>query len=626
MNRNLVEKLEVFKANLMLIAEGAGIDPHEITEERYDEAVYYHPLKDFGLHKIDGFVFLRNVCLDSDNMKQIEEEVLRRRLVKKLQSKLKNDEFTPSHITKDKMCGLRRIEKVIPILTSLINEGLLTKNSDGKYQLKNETELESDDTFNDDDLSEEYRQGVEEEIKKYKKFVITTAVADKPVYDPFLHSIENYARRKDALVLVLPSDIRNTNNQKEGNDGKDEKTISLDPKLKKFKVVFKDLMLNKNLCVCSIKTSAKQINTLTGLERVAAKKDASVIVASTKHFLKYVPNRHYDIPKALATTGAITVANYDTDRYMSKRTSYIAENDHIYGAIIVEIESDDIFHLRHTVSTEYGSFTDLGVEYLPDGSIRKLSGSVLVEGDSHTESIDEELHKETMRFADCMNVDTIVLHDVFNATSITHHDKDKNLTRAIKAMQHRLSLRDECECLKRYLQVVRRHAKEVVVVNSNHDRHLEKFLESGKYVKDPINSYDGHILALAVMQGENPLRYMVEERLGLNDKHVLWLEEDESYTKYGVELSEHGDKGANGSKGNLAVFEKGVWNCVTAHTHTAQIMRNAYSVGTIAEMDQGYNKGFSNWTRTCCIIYSNGVKQLVNFIPNRKGGYTWRSE
>ena len=85
----------------------------------------------------------------------------------------------------------------------------------------------------------------------------------------------------------------------------------------------------------------------------------------------------------------------------------------------------------------------------------------------------------------------------------------------------------------------------------------------------------------------------------------------------------HGSAGANGSRGNLQIFERGLGNCVTAHTHSAAIIRDAFCVGTVGVMDQGYNKGLSSWTRTCCLIYKNGTKQLINFIPDSKGLYKY---
>ena len=96
---------------------------------------------------------------------------------------------------------------------------------------------------------------------------------------------------------------------------------------------------------------------------------------------------------------------------------------------------------------------------------------------------------------------------------------------------------------------------------------------------------------------------------------------DEKYKVYGVECSCHGDVGACGARASLHTFEKGLGNSVTAHTHTAAIQRNVCSVGTMSLMDMGYNKGLSNWTHTNCLIYKNGTKQLINFIPDKNGNY-----
>ena len=85
---------------------------------------------------------------------------------------------------------------------------------------------------------------------------------------------------------------------------------------------------------------------------------------------------HYDIPPALMTTGAVTINDYDNERYMSKRTSALAENDHGYEVVIVEVEDDRIFHFRHVQASEEGTLTDLGVEYRPDGTINKMKDTV----------------------------------------------------------------------------------------------------------------------------------------------------------------------------------------------------------------------------------------------------------
>ena len=436
----------------------------------------------------------------------------------------------------------------------------------------------------------------------------------KEVNKPFVDSIRNYAKRNNALLLVLPcEDV--------ASRGKKADPIDLNAELNDFKVVFKDTYLNRNLCLCTLKMSAKQINPLTGLDRLTTAREASIIVASPKIFLKYVPNMHYDIPPALMTTGAVTVNDYDNDRYMSKRTSILAENDHAYGVVIVEVEDDHIFHFRHVQASEDGSLTDLGIEYHPDGTISEMKDTVMVMGDSHTGYHDKELHYTTMNAAVNLNVSKIVLHDVFNGTSITHHDIGKNITRAVKAQEGRLGLELECVAVKNYIENIEKHGMEVFIVDSNHDDMLYKYLERGGYMSDPINHKFSLKLAAQAIDGVNPLRYAIETLLGLKNNVTHWLETDRSCKFYGVEVSEHGHRGANGSRGRAQIYNNGIGNCVTAHTHSASILRNTYCVGTVGLMDMGYNKGLSSWTRTCCLIYKNGTKQLINFIPDKEGNY-----
>ena len=529
--------------------------------------------------------------------------------------------FPASIFCARKALGCTATKDVVPVLQELEKAKVLkivkTIFRVPRYELDVKKAEKYIQELEEEIYTQEYREALEDEIKKYNKFVVTTAVMGKEAYKPFLTSVKNYAKRNNALLLLLPcEDV--------ASRGKKAAPIELSPELKDFKVVFKDTYLNKNLCLCALKISAKQINPLTGLDRLAVSREASIMVASPKVFLKYIPNMHYDIPPALMTTGAITENNYDNDKYMSKRTSTLAENDHAYGVIIVERESDNIFHFRHAQASKEGTLTDMGIEYLPDGSIKIMKDTVMVVGDSHVGYHDEELHEKVMELAKRVNVKTAVLHDIFNGSSITHHDIGKSITRAQKAQEGKLGLELECVAVKNYIKDIESRGIEVIIPMANHNSHLLKYLQQGRYVDDPMNHKFSLKLAAVAVDGINPLKYAIESLLGYKKDNVRWLETDRSCKFYGVEISQHGDKGPNGSRGGgLAAFEKGIGNCVTAHTHTASILRNTMSVGTVGVMEMGYNEGMSNWTRTCCLIYSNGTKQLINFIPNDKGDYTY---
>lgn len=543
--------------------------------------------------------------------------------VELLEYLMKNKEAFSDYFNASDIChrkGRVKVDEIKPLLEELAEVRVIIPSKElfrsTRYILNVDkaeevlAQIEEENTI----YTQEYRDALEEEIKKYKKFVVTTAVMGKEVNKPFVNAIKTYAQRNEALLLVLPcEDV--------ASRGKKAKAIELSPELNDFRVVFKDTYLNRNLCLSAIKVSAKQINPLTGLDRMAVKREASIIVASPKVFLRYIPNMHYDIPPAVMTTGAVTINNYDTDKYMSKRTSVLAENDHMYGAVIIEIEDDNIFHFRHVQASSYNSITDMGYDYLPNGKVERLEGTVMVMGDSHTGYHDKELHFATMDMARNTGVSTVVLHDVFNGTSISHHDNNKGITKAIKACENRLGLELECTAVKNYIKNIESYGVDVIIPQANHNSHLLRYLEEGRYVGDPMNYKFSLKLAYAACEGKNPLQYAIESLLGYVSDSVKWLKTDESCKKYGVEIANHGDRGANGSRGSLAIFEKGLGNSVTAHTHTAAILRNVCSVGTMSLMNMGYNEGLSNWTRTCCLIYKNGTKQLVNFIPNKKKEY-----
>lgn len=517
--------------------------------------------------------------------------------------------------------GRLKVEKVKPLVEELVSVKALIPSKEffraPKYSInmgKAAKILEENEESTI--YTPEYRKALEDEIKNYKKFVITTAVMGKEVNKPFANSLRNFAKRNKALLLILPcEDVVSR--------GKKAKKLEVDLELSDFKVVFKDTYINKNLCLCAIKVSAKQINPLTGLDRLTEQRKASIIIASPKVFLKYIPNMHYLIPPALMTTGAVTVNNYDTDKYMSKRTSTLAEGDHTYGAIVVEVENENIFHFRHVQASSYNSITDMGIDYLPDGRTKSMDNSVMIMGDSHTGYHDKELHDEIMKVAHKTGVDTIFLHDVFNGTSITHHDNNKGITKAVKALEGRLSLGLECLAVKNYIRSIVDEGFNVVIPEANHNLHLTRFLEEGRYLNDPTNYIFSLKLALAAADGQNPLQYAIEELLGYKNSSVKWLKMDESCEVYEVQVGIHGDKGACGAKGSLNTFNKGVGNCVVGHSHTGAILRSTFSVGTVGALDMDYNQGLSNWTHTCCLIYKNGTKQLLNFIPNKEGTYKY---
>lgn len=475
------------------------------------------------------------------------------------------------------------------------------------------------DLFNEDDFNKEYQAKTNKAIKSHKRFFITTAVSGKKVCSKLFESIKSYLSFNDAICLVLPcEDVSNR---------KSVYNWQLSPLLKEegFYVVYNDVYLNSNIYISDIKVSAKQINPQSGLPQFT--QDGSVIIASPKQDLDYIANSNNKIPNAIMTTGAITENDYSNDLYMSHRLNKIAEYEHVLGGIIVEIENDKIFHFRQVQMGANGEIIDLGIIYSGDKPIQMAKNSVMVVGDSHFGEHDDIVIDAEEDIINMININDLVLHDVFSAISISHHDKNKTITLARKADEGKISLEDEANLVAQYLdRFADKIPGKMVIVDSNHHEHLDRYLEEGRYATDKINLRYSLDIVKAMLDGETiPLKFMIEEQTPFRNKNkVKWLEPDEDFDYYGIEVSQHGARGANGSRGNLQIFRKAYKKSMSAHTHQPKIYRGAISVGTSSKLKLSYNKGLSSWVQGVGIIYENGTYQLINIVQDKNGKYTWK--
>lgn len=451
---------------------------------------------------------------------------------------------------------------------------------------------------------------LKDDVAKFKRFVVTTAVTGCNVHKKFFKAIKSYCEKNDALLLVLPC-----------TDPAAKAGWNLDPILINEQFVYKDIALNSNFFISSIKLSAKHINPLTGLSRIG-QRNGSFIYASPKQFLEFVPVANQKLPHALMTTGAITESNYQTERYMSDRTAYIAENDHVLGALIVEVEDDDIFYFRQIQGEpSTGNFVDLGKYYKPSGTVSEMKPEAFVLGDYHAGEHDLTAKQAWKEVCEYTKVKNLVGHDVFNGKSISHHEKKQSVTMAIKTMNNKVSLSDELKVTAREIEdMLSWIPGKFIMAKSNHDEWLARYLQEGEYTKDPINLQSAAVLVSFMISGEDPLKAGLEVIGKLSQKdRLVWLQRDEDYHIAKIECGAHGDVGPNGSRGSLAGMETAYGNCVIGHSHTPAIFRGVYRVGTTSLLKLSYNKGSSSWFHTSCLVYSNGSRQLINSV-----GGSWK--
>ncbi len=163
---------------------------------------------------------------------------------------------------------------------------------------------------------------------------------------------------------------------------------------------------------------------------------------------------------------------------------------------------------------------------------------------------------------------------------------------------------------------------QTVVVRSNHDEHLDTWLDKFSFRDDLINAefyLEAQLQKVRAIKAGKPEFNMLEwglKKFGIAKEHNMkFLDLDESCItckKYGggIENGYHGDRGPNGARGSRASLAKMARKLIIGHSHSAGILNGVYQVGTSSKLRLSYNRGPSSWSHTHCITYANGKRTL----------------
>lgn len=458
-------------------------------------------------------------------------------------------------------------------------------------------------------FSDDAFKTLREDIAQYQRFVITTAVTGCEPHEDGLAALQSYCKKNKAKLLILP--CSDPANQKER-----KYAFSLSHKLPADAVVFRDLSLNSNIFLSTIKLTAKQINPLTGLKRLTDR--GSCILASPKQMLEHVANSNKKgIPRALMTTGAITKSDYRTEMYLSERTAYLAEDDHKLGAVIVEIKnSKTFFYRRVEIDAKTGAFCDLNKKYHADGKVESIRAELVQQPDWHVLSTDPTFKKAAKQVVSLVKPKIMTLEDFFDGITINPHESHNILSRAMKAMKGELSLASELKACSAEIDDLSTWAADQLVFKyGNHEDFLKRWLNSAEYKDDPINHYEGVCLAKAALEGEMPFEHAMRKRYPVkNQDRIRFLSVNDSFKVNGIENGVHGHLGSGGKRNPGMVGLEAYGPVNAGHNHSGAILRNVVRVGTATFMQLSYNDGASAWTHTLNIQHFDGARQLITVI------------
>ena len=468
-------------------------------------------------------------------------------------------------------------------------------------------------------------------LRTVTTFILTSAQNNTDVHVGFMNNLEAYAKRFNATILVAGFTYSKTL-----FGDPDKAHAEYHPSVQPY-LVNAQCALGENVLFCAeMNTLPTAVDPLSGFEAYTRSKWG--VFPHPRISLKSIPTMFGSPTKQIMTTGAVTMPNY-----VNRKAGLKAEFHHVIGAVVVEIDIDGSFFCRHIIAEKDGSFQDLDT-YVCEGTIfRGCNVEAITWGDIHTEKLDKKVAlgawgidnktfervvtDEVEVMFDVLFPDYQFFHDVLDFHRRNHHNIGDPYHRFKMYTRGTESVREELENVGRFLLAVSKPGCRNIVVDSNHDRALVRWLRTADYKSDPANALLFLELQLETYRaisdkatGFSPLKYYIErnfnvpvEFLGLSDSFVICEK-----AGGGIECALHGDKGANGAKGHVNSFARMGPKANTADKHSAEIFEGIYQAGHSCSYNMGYNAGgLSSWSPSHIVTYPSGKRTIVTMYGHK---------
>ncbi len=358
------------------------------------------------------------------------------------------------------------------------------------------------------------------------------------------------------------------------------------------------------------------VRPLSGLEVYTERKSA--IFPHVKVHMQSIPSGKNEPTKFNYTTGTVTKRNY-----IQKKEGLKADFHHQYGGLLVEVDPEGRWFVRQVTADSKGVLCDKDVRVSADGEIttgNRVRG--INWGDIHTATLDPEVAR--LAWGDGGMMDTLhpqyqFMHDILDFRARNPHVARRGEVheRFRSFVQGHDSVEEEVEGVANFLIKTRRDWCKTIVVNSNHDNFMTRWLREADYRLDPLNAVfflecQLHLfksIAADPNASSNLLRWTIERMNGI-DENVRFLNEDESFVIDNVEYGLHGHNGPNGAPGTPTNHARMGRRISRGHEHATGIFENTFTSGLSGTNDQGYNHGPSSWSPSHIVAYENGMRAI----------------
>lgn len=459
------------------------------------------------------------------------------------------------------------------------------------------------------------------------KHYIVTSVQNNTEMHPGFHNLEALAEWYDALdghecELLVSKFTYNkaaygSKAVKPGTQkASDTEDLWYDPYFDRY-TVDEAVELTPNLVFCAnfnIIPTARY--PLTGLEAYMGRR--SIIVPHAKMAQKGAPSMKDEAAKQLYSTGASTLKNY-----IQKRAGNLAEAEHDFGGLIVSVDWKGRWHIRFLEIGEDDSVQDIGPMgykglHVQAGIVMERNVVAAINwGDVHASEIDPEVRD--MNWGEGGILDTLcpqhqTMNDLYSHRSRSHHEQKRPFELFEKFVKGQGCVEGEVEETAEVLAMADRDWCSTHIIGSNHDRHLDQWLDETDLRWDALNwrygSWLNYNRLKAVEDGVsfNTLEFALREKRDYLS--VVFLPEDESLLICGIEFGLHGDRGPNGARGSTRNLTRLARKVNKGHDHQATRELGVISAGACA-LDFKYMKGPGSHSIAHTLTYENGARTNI---------------
>lgn len=448
--------------------------------------------------------------------------------------------------------------------------------------------------------------------RKVHRFIVSDIQPDTPVFQAFLENLEVFSAREAAPIVLSscghkPGKHTDANYDIRGRAYLFHDRIQLTPDC---------LLLGSHPINPTTPTPLRGLHKTNG--------GGHVVAAHPRLAMESIPRVHEMPPRYMWTTGTVSHPSYQPSA-----AGMAAIHHHAYGALLVEIDVDGEVFFHQIVADATGSFQVLDVfvtggQVYPDRRVRAIRygdihhafldsaialatwGIDLATGEKVTEdNLLDGLWPEHQIFDDTLDFRTRKYHDL----KVTHK-RAKTLTETTDNVE------DEVKAAASFVNACLREGTKTVLIESNHDNALARWLEGSAGGKDPENAYYWHRLNGKWLGDirEGKTSSIVEwamRRAGLA-REVRFVAEGQSYLIDGIQNGIHGHNGTGGRPGSPKQFNSLGYGVTTDHTHAPGIDGDVYTGGVSARLDQDYvRRGQFRWAHAHVVQYHNRTRALL---------------